>query len=73
MKGFIERDGFTRETLINCLLTPLMPVFVPLMLVVYSPYYIYEKCFHNKAENENQKSNERFEGFQEQAQNNNAV
>ena len=73
IKGFIERDGFTRETLINCLLTPFMPVFVPLMLVAYSPYYIYEKCFAKKADNENQQSNERFEGFQERIQNTNTV
>ena len=64
MKGFIERDGFTRDTLINCILTPFMPVFVPLMLVIYSPYYLYEKCLAKEAENE---------GFQEQARNNNTV
>ena len=50
-----------------------MPVFVPLMLVVYSPYYLYEECFAKEGENENQQSNERFEGFQEQSRNNNTV
>ena len=73
IKGFIERDGFTRETLINCLLTPFMLVLLPIMLVAYIPLYIYDKCFAKEAENENQQSNERFEGFQERIQNTNTV
>ena len=71
MIKYIQRDGCTIETTINCVLTPFMPVLVPIVLVAYIPLYVYDKCFAKEAENESQQSNERFEGFQEQ--NNNIV
>ena len=57
MLKHIESDGFTKEGLTNCFLTPFMPVIVPLLAVGYGLYYLGEPLFYTRTDESNE-SNE---------------
>ena len=70
MLKYIQRDGCTTGTIINCVFTPFMPIVVPL---IFGGEYICQcvtRIFYDRADEELPNNQTRFEGFQE---NNNTV
>ena len=57
MLRHIESDGLTKEGLINCCLTPFMPVIVPIMAVGYGIYYLGESLFCSRSDENNEEDN----------------
>ena len=70
MLKYIQRDGCTIGTIINCVFTPFMPIIAPL---VFGSYYIFSyvnRSIYGRQDEGSQNNQTRFEGFQESTNNN---
>ena len=69
MKGFIERDGCTIKTFINCILTPFTLWIAPLVFGGECIHKCVKRRIYGRENEESQNNQPRFEGFQETTNN----
>ena len=69
MLKYIQRDGCTMGTIINCVFTPFMPIIFPLVLGGDYMFECVKRCIYGREDEEIPNNQTRFEGFQERTNN----
>ena len=69
MLKYIQRDGCTIETIINCVFTPFMPIIAPLLLGGDYIFTYVKRSIYGREDEESQNNQTRFEGLQEKTNN----